>query len=198
MAEVKGKFITLAVDLIKTKPEARALAIEAVKRMSGCDPYDLDQEGFYDTSVLESVFSSIEKTHPGVVGWATIKVIGQLVYPTIKTTVGLPGHLQSPAELIRFDAEGFLANHRGRDIVPRNFIRVQDHDILVEAPSPGYNCALIEGVYEGILQLTGVKDGKVVQVKCVKRGDSTCIYHITWSGVHTGPSTFDWTSRSFT
>ena len=198
MAEVRAKFITLACDLIKTKPQARAAAIEAVKRLTGSHPNDLDPEEFYDTRVFEAVFSTIEQTHPGVIGWATIRVIGQLVYPTIKATVGLPDHLRSPAEFIQFDSEGFLANHRGPDIIPRKFIKVQDGEILVEAPSPGYNCILIEGVYEGILQLCGVKDGKVKQIKCVKNGDSTCLYQVTWGGAVSGRRKFDWTSGSFT
>ncbi len=52
--------------------------------------------------------------------------------------------------------------------------------MLVDAPSPFYNCKVIEGVFMGIVEMFGITDVKVVQTKCVKQGDSTCRYHITW------------------
>ena len=117
MAEVKGKFIILAVDLIKTKPEARQAAMLAVKNLTGKDPYELDPEGWYETKVFEAVFSAIEANTEGIMGWASIKVIGQLVYPTIRTTVGLPPNLVTPLDFLKFEAEGFLQNHRGSDVI---------------------------------------------------------------------------------
>lgn len=180
MADVRGKFITLACDLIKTKPQARQEAMAAVERMTGKNPYDLDPEGWYDTKVIEAVFKAIEENTGGIIGWASIKVIGQLVYPTIKATVGLPDHLKTPVDFLKFEADGFLANHRGNGVVPRKFLKVEDRDIIVEAPSPGYNCYLIEGVYDGILQMCMIKKGSVKQIQCVKKGDPTCVYHITW------------------
>ncbi len=197
MAEVKGKFITLACDLIKTKPEARQAAIEAVMRLTGKDPYELDPEGWYDTKVFDAVFTAIEANAPGIMGWASIKVIGQLVYPTIKTTVGLPPHLKTPLDFVKFEAEGFLQNHRGIDVIARRFIKAEDKDIVVAAPSPGYNCALIDGVYEGILHLCGIGDGSVRQIQCVKKGDPTCIYQIKWEGkLKLGSSAVDWSVHS--
>ena len=108
MAEVKGKFITLACDLIKSKPEARQAAIDAVRKLAGKDPYELDPEGWYDTKVFDAVFTAIESNTTGIMGWASIKVIGQLVYPTIKATVGLPPQLKMPLDFVKFEAEGFL------------------------------------------------------------------------------------------
>ena len=196
MAEVRGKFITLACDLIKTKPQARAAAINAVKTLTGRDPYELDQEGFYDTKVFDAVFRAIEENSSQVMGWAAIRVIGQLVYPTIKVTAGLPEHLKTPADFVRFEADGFMANHRGNDVVPRKFLKIEDRDIIVEAPSPGYNCVLIEGVFDGILQMCKVKDGSVKQIKCVKNGDSTCVYHISWKGEQSSSGLVNWSSRT--
>ena len=184
MAETKGKGITLACDLIKTKPAARQAAMDAVRRLVGKDPYGLDPEGWYDTKVFDAVFNAIEANTEGIMGWAAIKVIGQLVYPTIRTTVGLPPNLKTPMDFLTFEAEGFLQNHRGPDVIPRKFIKAEDKDIVVEAPSPGYNCTLIEGVFEGILHICGISDGLVKQTQCVKRGDPTCVYHITWEGKH--------------
>ncbi|MEW6139381.1 MAG: hypothetical protein AB1733_14205 [Thermodesulfobacteriota bacterium] len=196
MAEVRGKFITLACDLIKTKPEARQAAISSVVNLTGKDPYSLDPEGWYDTGVFEAVFKAIEQNSKGIMGWASIKVIGQLVYPTIKATVGLPEHLRTPLDFVKFEADGFLHNHRGPDIVPRRFIKTDQGDVVVEAPSPGYSCILIEGVYEGILQMCGVADGRVKQTKCVRRGDSTCEYHLTWSKIGQQTKDLDWSSRT--
>jgi len=182
VAEVKGKFITLACDLIKTKPQARLAAMGAVRELTGKDPYELDPEGWYSTAAFDAVFSAIEANTEGIMGWASIKVIGQLVYPTIRSTVGLPPHLKTPLDFLKFEAEGFLTNHTGPDVIPRKFIKTEDKDIMIAAPSPGYNCTLIDGVYEGILHICGIADGSVKQIQCVKRGDPTCLYHITWKG----------------
>lgn len=180
MAEVRGKFITLSCDLIKTKPQAREAAMAAVERMTGKNPYQLDPEGWYDTKVFDTVFNTIEQNSKGILGWAAIKVIGQLVYPTIKATVGLPDHLRTPLDLIKFEADGFLDNHRGQGVVPRKFIKAEEGEVIVEAPSPGYSCYLIEGVFDGILQMYKVRKGSVQQIQCVKKGDPTCTYHIKW------------------
>ncbi|MGB6065075.1 MAG: hypothetical protein WBG50_09715 [Desulfomonilaceae bacterium] len=195
MAEVKGKFITLACDLIKTKQEARQEAMRRVQNLTGKGPYELDPEGWYDTKVFQAVFSAILDHTEGVMGWAAIKVIGQLVYPTIKNTVGLPPELKTPSDFVKFEAQGFLLNHRGPEVIPRKFIQDRDQDIIVEAPSPGYDCVLIEGVYEGILHICGVGDGRVRQTQCVKKGNSTCIYHITWSGRTSYTAAPDWSMR---
>jgi predicted hydrocarbon binding protein len=195
MAEVRGKFVTLACDLIKTKPEARQEAMRRVQNLTGQGPYELDPEGWYDTKVLQSVFSAIRERAEGVMGWAAIKVIGQLVYPTIKTTVGLPSELKTPLDFVKFEAQGFLLNHRGAEVIPRKFVRETDNDIIVEAPSPGYDCDLIEGVFEGILHICGIGDGRVKQSQCVKKGDSTCVYHITWSGQKSYTGGVDWSTR---
>jgi predicted hydrocarbon binding protein len=79
-----------------------------------------------------------------------------------------------------FEAESFKQNHRGSDVIPRNFLKTDDRHIIVDAPSPGYNCKIIEGVFLGILKMVGEENGKVIQTKCIQRGDSTCIYDITW------------------
>lgn len=182
MAENKGKFITLACDLIKSKPQARQAAMDAVRKLTGKDPYELDMEGWYDTGVINAVLSAIEANTTGIMGWASIKVIGQLIYPTIRTTAGFPPHLRTPLDFIRFEAENYLQDHRGSDVIPRRFIKAEDGEVVVAAPSPGYNCTLIEGVYEWILHICGIADGSVKQSQCVKKGDQTCVYHITWKG----------------
>ncbi len=182
MAEVKGKFITLACDLIKSKPEARQAAIDAVRKLAGKDPYELDPEGWYDTKVFDAVFTAIESNTTGIMGWASIKVIGQARLPDDKGDRRPSSAAEMPLDFVKFEAEGFLQNHRGSDVIPRKFIKTEDKNIVVDAPSPGYNCTLIEGVFEGILHICGIADGAVRQIQCVKRGDPTCVYHITWEG----------------
>ncbi len=119
MAEIKGKFVMLACSLLETKPEAKAQALANVKRLTGSEWNELDPEGWYDTKVLNSVFEAIEGTSSPILAWAAIKVIGQNVYPTIEKTVGLPKSLKTPLDFVKFEAEGFLANHRGADVIPR-------------------------------------------------------------------------------
>ena len=108
------------------------------------------------------------------------------IYPTIAATVGLPDHLRTPLDFLKFEAEGFIADHRGDDVIPRKFLKQEEGHVIVEAISPDYSCALIEGVYDGILQLCGVKGGQVRQTKCVRRGDPVCEYDIKWN-VGSGP-----------
>lgn len=180
MADIKGKFITLACSLLETKPEAKRAALDAVVRMTGKASDQLDPEGWYDTKVLDAVFSAIEQHTSPMLAWAAIRLIGTRVYPTINQTVGLPKNLETPLDFVKFEAQGFRDNHRGSDVQPRRFVKSDYGDVVVEAPSPGYNCAFIEGVFDGILQMCGIKTGKVSQTRCIKKGDSTCEYHIQW------------------
>ncbi len=180
MAEVKGKFITLACSLLETKPEAKAKALQEVKERTGLEWNELDPEGWYDTQVFEAVFQSIEDNTNPVMAWAAIKVIGQNVYPTIQRSVGLPDTLETPLDYVKFEAQGFLENHRGPDVIPRKILEESPGKVVMDAPSPGYNCALIEGVFEGILHMCQIKNGKVKQTKCVRNGDPTCEYSIEW------------------
>ncbi len=180
MAEIKGRFITLACSLLETKPEAKAAALSSVKQMTGKEWNELDAEGWYDTEVLQSVFQAIMDHTSAVRGWAAIKVIGRKVYPTIQRTVGLPSHLSTPLDFLEFAAERFLESHRGDDVVPRKVIAADPGRVVVDAVSPGYSCALTEGVYEGILIMCNIRNGKVTQSRCVAKGDPTCEYVITW------------------
>jgi len=180
MAEIKGKFISLACSLLETKPEAKAAALAAVKQMTGKEWNELEPEGWYNTKVLEAVFKAIMDHTSPLLGWAAIKVIGRGVYPTIQRTVGLPTHLATPEDFVKFEAQGFLANHRGADVIPRKVIKAEPGMVVMEAPSPGYNCSFIEGVYEGILIMCDIRHGKVKQSRCVTKSDPTCEYVITW------------------
>jgi hypothetical protein len=180
MAELRGKFISLACRLLQTECHIKEAAQEAVVWMTGEVPGELDPEGWYDTQVLAEVLKAIETHSTPLVAWATIKVIGQNVYPLIKATTGFPKDLRTAVDFLAFEAQGFLYSHRGADIVPRKFMKLEDGHIIVEALSPGYSCILIEGVFEGILRMCSVRSGRVTQPKCVLKGDPACVYDIQW------------------
>lgn len=178
MAEVKGKFISLAGNVLKLfknglhniNPE---LVAKTEKNWS-----ELNPEGWYDTKIFNLVLEIYSKYSS--VGEESIVLVGKSIYPLVKQTVGFPSRVITPLDLILYEAEGFLANHRGNDVVPRKFIRKNDRDVLVEAPAPGYNSKLYIGVYLGILEMFEITTGKVVQTKSIINGDATDEFHITW------------------
>jgi len=180
MASIKGKYITLACSLLQTKPQAKEAALKAVKNLTGKEYKDLAPESFYDTKVMEAVFKAIRDNSPAILAKAAIKLIGQRIYPTMEQTVGLPKHLKTPLDFIKFEADGFKSDHRGSDVKPRKIIEAVDGKVVMEATSPGYDCTLIEGVYLGILDMCGVGSKEVMQTKCVKKGDPVCEYMIRW------------------
>ncbi|MEM7184651.1 MAG: hypothetical protein AAF518_27395 [Spirochaetota bacterium] len=180
MAEVKGKFITLSCSLLETKPKAKEAALAEVKARTGKEFNELEPEGWYDASVMQAVFQSIEANSSTLLAKAAIKLIGEKVYPTIEQTVGLPQDFKTPLDFLKFEAEGFKQNHRGSDVIQRTIIKAEEGSVVINAPSPGYSCILIEGVFSGILKMAGINTGKVIQTKCVKEGHDTCEYHITW------------------
>jgi hypothetical protein len=181
MAKSKGKFITMAFELLELRPEAKREASERIRQLTGEDVSQLAPEGWYDTSVIDSIFKITEKHYGTLMAWSTIKVMGRRVFPTIAKTVGFPEHLQTPLDWLKWEGQTFLNDHQGIDVVPRKFLTTDPGHIVVEALSPGYTCILVEGVYEGILDMCGIRQHKVRQTRCVKKGDPVCEYDITWS-----------------
>ncbi|HMY33908.1 MAG TPA: hypothetical protein PLM36_22880 [Leptospiraceae bacterium] len=144
--------------------------------MTGKEFNELDPEGWYDTKVMQSVFKAIEENSSPLLARAAIKLIGQKVYPTIEKTAGLPPTLKTPLDFIKFEAEGFLLNHRGSDVKPRKIIQAEDKNVVIEANSPGYSPVLIEGVFLGILEMCMIKTGRVDN----KEENGNSIYYIKW------------------
>jgi hypothetical protein len=118
MAEVKGKLITLATELLRSQPGVRSSAIVAIKRITGKTPLELEPEAWYDTKVLGEFFRAIEESESPLVAWASIKVIGENIYPSVYAAGGVPKHLKAPLDFLKLEAEGFLHDHRGVDVVP--------------------------------------------------------------------------------
>jgi len=149
MAQVKAKFIQLACDFLSSSPETQRAAIAAVERNAGKPYKELDPEAYYDASVLDAVFKEIDNHESELMARVRKKVIGQEVYSTIRFTVGIPEHIKTPLDHVKFEAEGFMLNHRGGDVKPRRILLAEDRHVVIEAPSPGYDCTWIEGVFVG-------------------------------------------------
>jgi hypothetical protein len=174
MAQVKGKFITLAGSLMTLYPEALKFCDNILVSKTGKHWNELDQEGWYDTTVFDGFMKNYAKASPS--GENAIVNLGKQVYPTIKKSGGIPGEMKTPLDLIIFEAEGFKLNHQGADVKPRYFSKKENKHIIVQAPAPGYSQKLYEGVYLGILQMYGINTGKVVMTK----GAPVFEYEITW------------------
>ena len=180
MANIKGKFITMSCALLEWKPEAHDTAIKKIRQMTGKEWNQLDPEGWYDTAVLQAVFQAVIDHDGPMLGAASIKVMGRRVYPTIEKTVGLPKDLKTPLDWVKWEGNSFMLDHQGKDVVPRKFLNTELGHVIVEALSPGYDCTLIEGVYAGILDICKIKNYKITQTRCVKKGDPVCEYDISW------------------
>lgn len=178
MADVKGKFITLAGSLMSLYKTQLAEADKIVFTKTGRHWNELEPEGWYDTRLFHFFMEAYAKA--SLSGEQALVTLGRNIYPTIQRTAGLPPHLKTPLDFIKFEAEGYLANHRGSDVIPRTFIKAVEGEVIVQAPAPGYNSKLYEGVFLGILEMCGVKTGKVVQTKSQEKGDSTSEFRITW------------------
>ncbi|MCM2279499.1 MAG: hypothetical protein NDJ89_15595 [Oligoflexia bacterium] len=163
MAEIKGKFILLARDYLGSPFE----------ELRGIDP-----EEWYDTDLFEASLRSLARASRA--GRQRIVELGREVYPTIRRTVGLPARLSSPLDFIRYEADGFVSNHRGFGVVPRRFLQAEQGRVLVEATAPRYNPALFEGVFLGLLEMAGVTGGQVLQTRARARGHRSDEFLITW------------------
>ena len=126
--------------------------------------------------MFQAVFKAIEDNSSPLLARAAIKLIGQRVYPTIEKTAGLPKNLKTPLDFIKFEAEGFLLNHQGAEVKPRKILVEEDKSVVIEANSPGYSPVLIEGVFLGILEMSGIKTGRVDY----KEENGNSIYMIKW------------------
>ncbi len=178
MAEIRGNIINLTGRLMSLYPDAQKKADEVLFEKSGKHWKELTTDDWVDTKIWDVFMDAYMESSP--TGEKALLTLGKSIYPTIKSEGQIPPEIDTPLKMLEFEGEGFKFYHRGPDVKPRNFLRVEEGDVLVDAPSPGYNCKVIEGVFQGIVEMFGVKTAKVTQTKCVKKGDSTCEYHITW------------------
>ncbi len=174
MAEVKGKFITLAGYLMKLYENALHFCDNILYEKIGLHYNELDPEGWYDTKIFNGFMVNYAKASR--TKDKAIITLGRKVYPTIEKTAGIPSHIQTPLDLIVYEAQGFMLNHRGADVVPRKFLKQTDGHVIVRAPAPGYSQKLYEGVYLGILEMRDIKNGTVEMTK----GAPHFEYEIKW------------------
>ncbi len=171
MAEIKGKFITLTGMLMSDKEEILAKANEYLEDETGCTHLELDPEDYYDTSLWDHFMKVYSNSYDNP-KQAMID-LGKRIYPTIKRTSGFPEHLKTPLDFVKYEAEGFLENHNGDDVIPRKISNEQETEITMHAPAPGYDESLYIGVWLGILEMVGITTGEVEEL-----GNST--YRIHW------------------
>lgn len=174
MAKVKGKFIALAGHLMSPYKEAQKICDNLLFEKTGRHYLQLEQEAWYDTEIFNDFmmnYASVSENKE-----EAIVCLGKKVYPLIKQTVGFPSSIKTALDLIIFEAEGFELNHKGGDVIPRKFIKKEEGHVIVQAPAPGYSQKLFEGVFLGILQMYGIKTGKVVMTKKAPFFE----YEITW------------------
>jgi len=177
MSEVRGKYITLAGSLMGLYPQKRAEVDTLLFAQTGKHYNELEPEGWYDTKWIKMFLDKYVEA--STTGANAVVTFGRKIYPTIKA--GLPHNLKTPLDFIKFEAEGFLSAHRGPEIKPRKFIKTTEGDVIIQAVvPPWHNSKMYEGVYIGILEMCGVKNGKVVQTKSQEKGDGITEFHITW------------------
>lgn len=178
MAQVKGKYITMVASLMGTYKDARKEVDDELFSQTGKHYNEIEPEDWYDTKWIKMFLDAYAKASPSK-EYAMV-TFGRQVYPAMKKDNLLPLHLTTPLDYIKFEAEGFRMDHKGTDVKPRRFIKAVDKEVLIEAPAPGYQSKLYEGVYLGILEMLGIRTGKVVQTKSQEKGDNTSEFHITW------------------
>lgn len=178
MAEVKGKFITLAAGFIKIYPKFYEKADAFVLAKTGLHQDKLDPEAWYDARLYAYLMDCYVEA--SITGEKALVTLGRGIYPTIKRTVGFPPGLETPMDFIEFEARGYLENLRGPEIRPRKITKVSARHAVVQLRMDEQPCKVMEGVYQGMLEITGQSQGTVEHRKCIKKGDAECEFHITW------------------
>jgi len=178
MIEVKGKFITLAGSLMSLYPEQREKADAVLFRRTGKHWNELDPDGFYDTGIYKSFLDAY--CEGSITGEKALITLGRNYFPTIKKLGGIPDNINDELDMIVFSTRSFAEDHKGSGIRPIKVMKARKGDVVLDIPDCGYDCRLGEGVYLGILSIYGIDNGLVVQERCIKKGNPTCEFHISW------------------
>jgi hypothetical protein len=178
MAEIRGNLIKLTGSLMGPYPDSQKRADDVLFKELGKHWRELTIDDWVDAKMWDLFMNAYAEG--SITGETALITLGRNIYPSIKEAGQIPPEIDTPLKMLEFEGEGFKIYHRGPDVKPRTFLRLQEGDVLVEAPSPGYNCKVIEGVFQGIVEMFDIKTTKVIQTKCVKNNDNTCEYHITW------------------
>jgi hypothetical protein len=178
MNQIKGKFITLTAGLMSLYKDRLKEADAYLFSKTGKHWDELDPEGWYELEIYNRFLAIYSEA--SFAGERAMVTLGKSIYPAIKKRGGMPADLKTPISYIDFEARGFITNLRGPDIKPRKFVQKEEGSVIVQMDGRVRNCLVSEGVYQSILEMSGANDGHVEHKKCVKRGDETCEFHITW------------------
>ena len=176
MPQVKGKFITMAGYLMAVYKEEQLKADEMLFLKIGKHFNELDAEGFYDVSIYDEFMRKYAEA--SITGEKAILTLGKNTFPLIKRTVGLPSHINSALDLIKFSAQQFVNDHKG--LPPITILKAERWNVILKLPKLGYDCLVVEGVYLGILEIFGIRNGRIAHNTCVKKGDPYCRLEINW------------------
>ncbi len=178
MTEVKGKFITLAASLMSVYKDKLEQANKQLYQGIGKHWDELDPEGWYDVKYYKIIMKAYTEASPSKEN--ALITLGKQIYPTIKKTVGFPSNLNSPIDYFEFENKSYQENLRGPDIKPRKIIKKNIGYVVIQTKMFEQDCKVLEGVYLGIMNMSGVMNGEVHQEKCLKKGDDFCEFHIKW------------------
>jgi hypothetical protein len=172
MIETRGKFITLIASFLEIYKSDHEKLDNLIRQKTGKGLMELDPDGWYSMELQDMSIEAYRNASASQnLAYTTL---GRSVYPTLNSLGAIPAHLQgNPLELIKFEAEGFKMSSRGEGIVPRNFVKAEEGEVIIEAVTPGLADKLMEGVFQGILKLCKVEEPKVERLE-----NST--YRITW------------------
>lgn len=177
MSEVKGKFIILAGHLMALYSKQLTDADNMLYAKTGKHYKELDPEGWYDTKWIKLF---LDKYAEGSISGdnALIK-FGRRIYPTIK--LQLPPHLKTVLDYLKFESEGFTQAHKGPDVKPRKILKAVNGEFIVQTNVPDWhNLKLYEGVFLGILEMCGEKNGKVIKKTIQDSKPNIVEFRIIW------------------
>ena len=178
MAEVRGKLITLAASLMTIYEEELERANQKLQTEVGESWDELEPEGWYDAKFYRLFMDAYKDASP--TEDEALVTLGKMIYPKMDKEIGLPEELEDPIDYLVFESEGYSMHLRGPEIKPRQFVKKEPGHVVVRTKMLEQDCKILEGVYMGLMKLSGVHRGKITQTKCIKDGDPYCEFHILW------------------
>lgn len=175
MVKVHGKYITICARLMTLYKDAQKKADQELFRKIGKHYEELEPEGWYDIELIDLFMNAYKKASP--TGRTAMVTMGRQIFPLIKRTVGLPD-FKTPLDAFKYESQTFLMDHKDDEystVIPRKILKAEKGHVIIEAPSPGYDPLLFKGVYVGILEMLGIKTGKVELID-----ESKSIFEIKW------------------
>lgn len=174
MSQVRGKYITMAGRMMSLYKKQRDEADSLLFKETGKRYNELGPEDWYDTKWVKLF---LDKYMEGSIsGINALVTFGKQIYPSIKAV--LPPHLKTPLDYLKFETEGYTGAHKGPDVKPRKIIKAVDGEFIVEAFVPDWHYPkMYEGIFLGILEMCGVRSGKVI---ITEKGGGFTEFKIVW------------------